>query len=91
VIAIAGGLGAALSWAGSTLASSRSSRMLGATSVIAWVMVVGLAVIAVPASLAEPVALDGGQFLGLAIVGVANNAGLSHAILGPVTADRGRG
>ncbi len=101
VIAIAGGLGAALSWAVSTLASSRSSRMLGASSVIAWVMVVGLAVIAVPAALAEPVTLDGWQLLGLAVVGIANNAGLLLAyaalrigrvsIVAPIVATEGAG
>jgi drug/metabolite transporter (DMT)-like permease len=76
VIAIVGGLGAALSWAVSTLASSRSSRMLGAFSVIAWVMVVGFVVILVPAAFERPVALGLGELVGLGIVGVANNAGL---------------
>jgi hypothetical protein len=31
-------------WAASTLASSRSTRMIGAASVLAWVMAVGLLV-----------------------------------------------
>src|SRR4051794_35064664 len=57
VVAIVGGLGAALCWAIATLASSRSSRMIGAFSVLAWVMVVGLAVSIVPAVLATPVPL----------------------------------
>ncbi len=43
MIAILGGLGAALMWAASTLCSSRSSRMIGAASVLAWVMLAGLA------------------------------------------------
>lgn len=42
--AIIGGLVAAVLWAGATLASSRSSRMLGSRVVIAWIMVVGVAV-----------------------------------------------
>jgi drug/metabolite transporter (DMT)-like permease len=51
VIAIAGGLGAAVSWAIATAASSRSSRMIGPTSVLAWVMIVGLVVTIPPAVL----------------------------------------
>ena len=47
MIAILGGLGAAVAWAISTLCSSRSSRMIEPTSVAAWIMLVGL-VIAVP-------------------------------------------
>lgn len=41
MVAILGGLGAALSWAIATLASSRSSRMIGPISVLGWVMAVG--------------------------------------------------
>jgi len=41
VTAIIGGLGAATLWAIATLASSRSSRMLGSRVVLAWVMIVG--------------------------------------------------
>ncbi len=44
VIAILGGLGAATVWAASTLASSRSSRMLGSRVVLGWVMIVGTGV-----------------------------------------------
>jgi drug/metabolite transporter (DMT)-like permease len=44
VTAIIGGLGAAFLWAGATLASSRSSRMLGSRVVLGWVMIVGLIV-----------------------------------------------
>ncbi|CAN5517398.1 hypothetical protein BH20CHL7_BH20CHL7_11610 [soil metagenome] len=39
--AILGGLGAAILWAAATLASSRSSRMIGSRVVLAWVMIVG--------------------------------------------------
>ena len=39
--AIIGGLGAAILWATATLASSRSSRMIGSRVVLAWVMIVG--------------------------------------------------
>jgi drug/metabolite transporter (DMT)-like permease len=44
VIAIIGGLGAAVLWATATLCSSRSSRMIGSRVVIGWVMIVGLVV-----------------------------------------------
>ena len=44
MIAILGGLGAASLWAMANLSSSRSSRMIGASSTVAWMMLVGLAV-----------------------------------------------
>jgi len=53
VIAIVGGLGAAILWALATVASSRSSRMLGSRVVLAWIMIVGT-VIGVPIALATP-------------------------------------
>jgi drug/metabolite transporter (DMT)-like permease len=42
--AVLGGLGAAVMFATGTLCSSRSSRMIGAASVLAWVMLTGLVV-----------------------------------------------
>ena len=42
MIALLGGLAAALVWGAATLCSARSSRIIGATSVVAWVMLVGL-------------------------------------------------
>jgi drug/metabolite transporter (DMT)-like permease len=42
MIAILGGLGAACLWATANLASSRSSRIIGASSTVAWMMLVGL-------------------------------------------------
>src|SRR5581483_8242813 len=42
--AILGGLGAALCFGASTLASSRSARLIGSASVVAWMMLIGLAV-----------------------------------------------
>lgn len=42
MIAILGGLGAAVLWATANLASSRSSRLIGASSTVAWMMLVGL-------------------------------------------------
>jgi len=42
MIALLGGLGAALAWGAGTLCSARSSRIIGAASVVAWVMLIGL-------------------------------------------------
>jgi drug/metabolite transporter (DMT)-like permease len=55
--AILGGLGAAILWAGATLASSRSSRMIGSRVVLAWVMIVGI-VIGLPIGVATGVPTD---------------------------------
>jgi drug/metabolite transporter (DMT)-like permease len=78
VIAILGGLGAALMWGTATLCSSRSSRMLGAGTVLAWVMLTGLA-IALPAALATgvPHGLDRGVGAWLLLSGAMNVAGLA--------------
>ena len=53
--AILGGLGAAFLWAAANLASSRSSRLVGANSTVAWMMLVGLAVTAPIAFISAPV------------------------------------
>ena len=37
---VRGGLGAAILWAAATLASSRSSRMIGSRVVLAWIMII---------------------------------------------------
>ncbi|HEX7949814.1 MAG TPA: DMT family transporter [Candidatus Limnocylindrales bacterium] len=99
MVAIAGGLGAALSWAIATLCSSRSSRMIGAFSVLAWVMVVGLAVSVVPAALAAPVSLGTTELIELLLTGISYTAGLLLAyraltigrvsIVAPITATEG--
>jgi drug/metabolite transporter (DMT)-like permease len=99
VVAIVSGLGAALCWAIATLASSRSSRMIGAFSVLAWVMVVGLAVSIVPAVLATPVPLGPTELIELVLAGLSYTAGLLLAyralvigrvsIVAPITATEG--
>jgi drug/metabolite transporter (DMT)-like permease len=77
VIAILGGLGAALTWAISTLCSSRSSRMLEPITVVAWVMISGL-VITGPIALAEgvPSNLTGSAGGWVLISGAGNVCGL---------------
>lgn len=83
MIAILGGLGAALSWAIATLSSSRSSRMIGASSVLAWVMIVGFLAGLIPAILVVPTAplLDAWQVAGLIVTGLSYTAGLLLAYL----------
>ncbi len=77
MIAILGGLGAATIWAVATLCSSRSARMIGAGSVLAWVMIIGC-VIVVPWAAAEgvPDGLDAVSIGWLVVAGVGNVVGL---------------
>lgn len=76
MVALLGGLGAALSWAIATLASSRSSRMIGPMSVLGWVMAVGLVAAIGPALLATPVDLGLPEIAGLVVTGLSHNFGL---------------
>jgi drug/metabolite transporter (DMT)-like permease len=77
VIAILGGLGAAFAWAAGTLCSARSSRLIGAASVLGWVMLVGLlanlVVVAAAPRIGPISAADAGL---LVIAGVGNVVGL---------------
>jgi drug/metabolite transporter (DMT)-like permease len=80
MIAILGGLGAAVAWALSTLCSSRSSRMMEPITVVAWVMLVGLLISApVAAIYGIPKSLDGSSGAWLAISGAGNVGGLMLA------------
>jgi drug/metabolite transporter (DMT)-like permease len=83
VLAVLGGLGAAFAFAGATLCSSRSSRMVGPASVLSWVMLVGLLVTA-PAAIATgvPEGLTAGAAGWLLLAGAANVAGLLVAYAG---------
>jgi len=77
MIAIVGGLGAAFAWAAGTLCSARSSRLIGAASVLAWVMLVGLvANLAVVAAGPSPGPLSGADVALLVTAGVGNVLGL---------------
>jgi drug/metabolite transporter (DMT)-like permease len=77
VLAILGGLAAAAFWTVTTLTSSRSSRIIGPLSVLAWVMIVGLVVTA-PAAAIEgvPANLHGSVLAWLVLSGVCNVGGL---------------
>lgn len=77
MLAILGGLGAALCWATTTLVASRASRLIDSWSLLASVMTVGLLVAAPPAALAGvPRNLDTGSIVWLAISGAGNVVGL---------------
>lgn len=77
MVAVLGGLGAALAWAVTTLCYSRSSRMLAPASVLGLVMLVGL-VITAPAAVVEgvPESLDREAIGLLALAGIGNVVGL---------------
>ena len=77
MLAILGGLGAALCFGASTLCSSRSSRLIGSRSVVAWMMLVGLlALLPVVLSQGVPKGLDGDVQVWLALSGLGNVIGL---------------
>jgi len=78
VIAVVGGLGAALCWAIATMSTSRSSKMIGPSSVLAWVMTIGAVVALVPAVFERPDGpLDPGSVWMAVISGIAYIIGLS--------------
>jgi drug/metabolite transporter (DMT)-like permease len=82
VIGIVGGLGAALMWGTATLCTSRSSRQLGAASVLSWVMLTGL-VIVLPLAIAGVM-----NVIGLALVYEALRIG-KVGIVSPVASTEG--
>jgi drug/metabolite transporter (DMT)-like permease len=100
VTAILGGLGAALMFSVGTLCSSRSSRMIGAFSVLAWVMLtglainlVGIAVVGPPHDLAAStvtwmVVAGAGNVVGLALTYTALRNG-KVGLVAPITSTEG--
>jgi len=77
MIAILGGLGAALAWAVSTLCSSRSARLMDPVVVVACVMLVGLVITIPEAVLAgAPATVPASAYALLALAGVGNVLGL---------------
>ena len=77
MIAIVGGLGAALCWSASTLCASAASRSIGAASALAWVMGIGLALVVVPVVLLAPLhQLTARTTTLLAVGGLGNVLGL---------------
>ena len=98
--AILGGLAAATLWASATLASSRSSRMIGSRVVLAWVMLIGC-VVGVPLALldAHPSTVAPGILGLLLVAGICYAVGLGFvytalqigkvSIVAPITATEG--
>jgi drug/metabolite transporter (DMT)-like permease len=80
MLAILGGLGAAVVFATVTLCNSRSSRMLGPSPLLGWIMLEGLVIVG-PLAAAQgiPDGIDGENLGWLAVAGVGNVAGLLFA------------
>jgi drug/metabolite transporter (DMT)-like permease len=77
LIAVLGGLGAAVCWAGALICATRATRLIGASSVLAWVMLVGFVVTAPPAAIdGVPEGLGARELGWLALAGAGNVGGL---------------
>ena len=71
MLAILGGVGAAPAWGAATLCSSRSTRLIGPSPVLAWVMLVVAAFVAFRERLARHQVLGGAAILcGVAVLSV---------------------
>jgi drug/metabolite transporter (DMT)-like permease len=77
MLAIVGGLGAAICWAASSMASARAARVIGSWATLGWVMLIGTA-IAIPATLLTGggVAIGPEQLVLLVVSGLSNVVGL---------------
>jgi drug/metabolite transporter (DMT)-like permease len=74
---VLGGIGTALIFTTATVCASRSTRMIGPTSVLSWVMLVGLVILGpIVAASGIPPHLQVGSFVLLAVAGVTNVLGL---------------
>jgi drug/metabolite transporter (DMT)-like permease len=77
LLAVLGGLGAAVCFTVSALCASSASRAIGAHSTLAWVMLIGLMIVVPPvAALANPAQLSPAVLGLLAAAGASNVAGL---------------
>lgn len=97
--AVLGGLAAACVWAVTLLCSTRATRLIGPSSVVAWVMLVGL-VVTLPAAVAAGLPdLDGRSIALLLVAGCGNVLGLllvysalrtgKVGIVGPIVSTEG--
>ena len=77
MIALLGGLGAALCWTVSALCATAASRSIGSASTLAWVMGLGLVLIALPTALLAPLSqLTPSAVALIALAGGTNVIGL---------------
>jgi drug/metabolite transporter (DMT)-like permease len=77
LLAVLGGLGAAVCWTVSALCASSASQAIGADSTLGWVMLIGLVIVIPPtAVLADPSRLSPAVLGLLAVAGATNVAGL---------------
>lgn len=77
MLAIIGGLGAAVAWATTTLVAARATRLIDVRSLLATVMAVGLVISAPAAAIAGiPHGVGGSTIAWLALSGLGNIAGL---------------
>jgi uncharacterized membrane protein len=82
MIAILCGLATAAFWTLTTLCSSRSTKMIGSVSVLAWVMISGFVITAPLAAIdGIPAKLHGSVLAWLALSGVCNVGGLSFSYM----------
>lgn len=77
MLAIVGGLGAAIVFSVVTLCNSRSSRMIGSSELLAWVMLIGLAITGPAVALTGvPMGLDAQAVGWMGVAAVGNVVGL---------------
>lgn len=100
MLAVLGGLGAALCWATGTLAATRASRLVGPQRTLAWVMLTGFVVVApLVVATGRPHGLDARAIGWLAASGAGNVVGLlatygalrvgKASIVSPITSTEG--
>ena len=100
MIAVLGGLGAAVCWATAALTASRATRLIGSSSVLAWVMLVGFVIVApLTAAQGVPSGIGSDEVVWLVLTGAGNVGGLLLAysalrvgkvsIVSPITASEG--
>lgn len=100
MISIICGLVTAGLWASTLLGSSRSARLIGSWSTLAWVMLIGLAIGVPLAALTAPsVSFSGNELFHLVVAGISNSGGLLFvytalqrgkvAVVGPIVSTEG--
>lgn len=100
MISIVCGLVTAVLWASTLLGSSRSARLIGSWSTLAWVMLIGLAIgIPLTAVTAPTLSFSGSELFHLVVAGLANAGGLllvytalqrgKVAVVGPIVSTEG--